>query len=325
MPIFQARNLAIFYRELASLVGSGITIIEAVDLVSAHVVNLPLKQAAVQIKQSLLQGVSLGDAFIQCSDVFPGWQANIIKYSETSGKLASGLEVLADYLEKDLETQQHIIAGLAYPVLLLHVAMFLLPVVNGFTCGIGSYFSGVLQLAIPLYGTAALLYYAARLKLLQQYKFAFDAFLLSIPVFGNIIRQIAVTRFIRALQCLCGSGVGIIGAWRMASEASGNESLKSSLLGAVTLIEKGELLSRAFIQSRVFDSQMIGLITAAEKSGSIVSTLNTIANYLEKGNQAAISTLTKIIPVFVYLAIAGYIGLRIISFYTTYFNKVFSF
>ena len=151
-----------------------------------------------------------------------------------------------------------------------------------------------------------------------------DNFILAIPKIGSITRQFALTRFIRALQVLSASGVSIIGGWKMAAESCGNDVIRNALLSGLPLLQEGQSLSRAFIQAGVFPASVIALITTAEKSGSIVQTLNTIAGYEERENETSIAVLTRVIPLLVYFIIAGFIGFRIISFYLGYFNQIFS-
>ncbi len=151
MPFLRTRRLYLFYRQLATLVSSGVSVIEAMDILSTRMGNNRLKSVVLAVKQYLLEGNSLSDAFAVFPGIFPVWQVNLIKYSETGGRITEGLTRLADHLERDYTLQQNIIVGLAYPVLLLHAAVFLLPLVN-IACGIGAYIAGVLKLIIPLYG-----------------------------------------------------------------------------------------------------------------------------------------------------------------------------
>ncbi len=325
MPIFRTRMLMLFYRELAQLVSSGVTIIEAMDILSKQGGYSQLNRVIGQIKQELAAGSSLGEAFSRFPDVFPALHVSIIRYSETSGRLAQGITGLADYLEKEYALQQSLIVGLAYPVILLHVAMFLLPIVNAVGCGAGGYIFGFLSIFIPVYGLVYLAYLVLRMRNNEAFKTSLDGFILAIPRIGDIVRQFALAKFIRALQVLSASGVSIISGWKMAGESCGNNAVRNALLTGLPILQEGQSLSQAFIQARVFPPSMIGLITAAERSGSIVQTLNTIASYSEKENETAIAVLTRIIPVFVYLLIAGFIGLRIISFYLGYFNRIFTF
>jgi type IV pilus assembly protein PilC len=314
----------LFYRELAQLVSSGVTIIEAIDIISRQGGYSQLNEVLVKISQDLKTGSSLGEAFLRYPEIFPSLHANMIKYSETSGRLAQGISSLADYLEKEYAMQQALIVGLAYPVLLLHAAMFLLPIVNAFGCNSGGYLRGFLGIFVPVYGLVFLVYLALRMRKSEGFKGGMDSFILGIPLIGNIVRQFALARFVRALQVLSASGVSIISGWKMASESCGNDAVKVSLLSGLPVLQEGRGLSQAFIQARVFPASMLGLISSAEKSGSIVQTLNTIASYSEKENETSIAVMTRIIPVFVYLLIAGFIGLRIVSFYLGYFNQIFA-
>lgn len=323
MPILRTRILYLFYRQLATLVSSGVSVIEAMDILSTRMGSRRFKSVVLAIKQYLLEGNSLSDAFAVFPGFFPAWQINLIKYSETGGRITEGLTRLADHLERDYRMQQNIIVGLAYPVVLLHAAIFLLPLVN-IACGIGAYIAGVLRLIVPLYGFIFLIYLSGRMLRFPQFRGIVDGFILGIPVFGNIARQLVLTQFIRALQCLCASGVAIITGWKMAADACGNKVIKDAVMNGLEAIEQGQEISKAFIQARVFSAEMISMITAAEKSGSLVQALNTIATFSEKENETAIAVLVSTIPIFVYLVIAGFIGFRIISFYLGYFNRLFS-
>jgi type IV pilus assembly protein PilC len=324
MWFLRTRMLMLFYRELAQLISSGVTIIEAMDILSNQGGRTGFNKVLEGIKQDLSAGSSLGEAFSHYPEMFPLLHINMIRYSETSGRLSSGIESLANYLEKEYAMQQSLMVGLAYPVLLLHAAMFLLPIVNGVSCGAGGYLGGFLSIFIPVYGLGFVVYLALRMRKNEGFKTGLDGFILGMPVIGNIARQFALARFVRALQVLSASGVGIVNGWDMASQSCGNNLIRDSLLTGLPLLQEGQGISKAFIRAGVFPASMIGLIVSAEKSGSIVQTLNTIAGYSEKENDTAMAVLTRVIPVLVYLLIAGFIGFRVISFYLGYFNRIFT-
>ncbi len=324
MPFRRTRMLMLFYRELARLVGSGIPIIAAMEML-ADQPGVPLIQrVAGIIKDSLNRGNTLAGAFAESPDMFPALHVSIMKYAETAGKPAECLDSLAGYMEKEYAMMQTIAVGLAYPVLLLHAAMFLLPIVNAVTCGLGGYLRGFFGIFIPVYGIVFLIWAAARMQRSEQFKTGMDAFMVSIPVIGDLIRRFAFTRFIRALQIMTASGVSIITGWRMSVEACGNNAVKNALFKGLPFLERGEGLSRAFRETGVFPPQMVGMIAVAERSGSIAQTLNTIAVYSEKENETAIGVLTRVVPVIVYILVAGFIAVRVISFYAGYFNTIFS-
>lgn len=324
MAFFRTRLLMLFYRELAQLTGAGVPIIEAVETLHKYGGHPGFNRVIGLIKRELAAGTSLGEAFALFPDVFPVLHANIIKYSEASGRLVQGITGLADYLEKEYAMQQSLIVGLAYPVILLHAAMFLFPIINAVGCKRGGYIGGFLEIFIPVYGGIFSIYLIFSMRGSEGFKTGLDNFILAIPKIGNIARQFALARFIRALQALSASGVSILSGWKMAGDSCGNNAVRNAILAGLPLLQSGQSLSQAFIHTRIFPSSIISLIATAEKSGNIVQVLNTIANYAEKENDTAIAVLTSIIPVLVYLLIAGFIALRIVSFYTGYFNSIFT-
>lgn len=318
--------LALFYREFASLISSGVSVIDGMAMLAEHAGSSRLREITFKIKEDAAQGISLGEAFAKFPDVFPEWQASIIKYSEKSGRLSQGFESLAAYLERDYSLQLGIITGLAYPVFLLHAAIFLLPLVNLFTCG-GSakYLRGVLAIILPLYGFPFLLFSFLRILNKPQLKTGFHIFLINIPLLGQLLRRIAVSRFILALHSLCSSGVPIISAWKIASEATGNETVKARIFKAAPFLEEGGQLSEAFIKSGLCDYRMAGLVKSAEKSGNLVEALEMIYKYSDKEINTAVGLIARILPVVIYLLVAAFIGSRVISFYLGYFRSNYLF
>jgi type II secretory pathway component PulF len=101
--------------------------------------------------------------------------------------------------------------------------------------------------------------------------------------------------------------------------------VEKSILRGLAVIERGGGISEAFSATRLFRANMIGMITAGEKSGSIDKMLGSMASLCEKENAVAVAVMVTVVPVFLYIFIAAYIGYRIVMFYTSYFNKIFSF
>ena len=325
MNIFLTRDLAMFYRQLSSLLASGIPIIEALDSLAHQAGPNRIQAIAMYMKQDVVDGAPLSEAFAKLTHTFPSWHINVIKYSEKSGHLAADFDLLAAYLEKEYSTQLSIVTKLAYPVLLLHIAFVLLPFVNAFTCGAKGYIGGLLGLVLPVYGLLLLVLAIRYLIQNSPLKIAYDRAVVNVWLIGPVMRQFALTRFIRALRCLCTAGVPIVSAWNMAAEACGNDFLKTAIHNGSLVIEQGQPISKALIQAGVFKPQTISMIASAEKSGTLVQMLTTINTYYEKETDAAIGIISVVVPTVVYLLIAGFIGLRIISFYSGYFQRVSTF
>jgi type IV pilus assembly protein PilC len=156
-------------------------------------------------------------------------------------------------------------------------------------------------------------------------RLALDNAVLSFPVAGNLVRQFCAARFCRALQSLSSAGVSIVTGWRLAADAAGNSVIKQSLLLALPLLESGNKISEALAATGVFSARAVQTIAVGEKSGSIVQTLDAMARQAERENEAATAMLARVVPIVLYLAVALFIGIRVISFYAGYYRSVFSF
>gem|GEM_PF-4707701 len=314
----------VFYRELATLVISGVDVVAAMDILQGHG-NGRIKDIAARLKRHISRGGTLADGLSALPDFSPAWHISIVRYSETAGRLADGLNRIADYLEKDYSMFQSLVFGLAYPVLLLHIAVFVLPITSLVTCGLAGYLRELLKVLLPLYGIVFLLFGIRKVFKQARFKNIYDLFSVNVPLWGKLTRRFVATRFVRALECLCASGVTIIEGWKIAAGACGNSIVEKSILRGLAVIERGGGISEAFSATRLFSANMIGMITAGEKSGSIDKMLGSMASLCEKENAVAVAVMVTVVPVFLYIFIAAYIGYRIVMFYTSYFNKIFSF
>jgi type IV pilus assembly protein PilC len=297
MDIFRSKSLSLFYRELSTLLASGMPVVQAMGELVQHVSYGLLRNTVWHIQADLEQGGTLAGAFAKFPQVFPEWQVGVIEAGEKTGRLAEMLKMIADQTEKNYADTLKLIVGLSYPAFLLVVALILLPFIRIGTCPTNGCASGVYRnlflLALICCGGYFLLRKAGARSSMQ-------AVALATPVFGKMVRQFAITRFVRALQSLTAAGVPILTGWRVAAGASGNE------------------LARA----NVFPAYMIGMISSGEKSGSIVKMLDSAAVFCEKENEAAIGVLLKVVPVIVYIAVASFVGLTIISTYSRYYNSI---
>ncbi|MBN1794044.1 MAG: type II secretion system F family protein [Candidatus Omnitrophica bacterium] len=324
MNIFCVRNLMIFYREFASLITSGIDVIEATRLLTRAASSALLKNAAGRIREDLIRGTRLSEAMRRHARLFPLWHIHLIHYSEHAGKLGEGLESIADYLEKEYDNQKKLIIGLAYPVFLLHATIFLLPLPALFTGCLAAYILGVLHYLVPVYLVLFLLYALKQMLVFPAVKKPYDAVILFVPVFGSLIKRINIIRFIRALKCLHDAGVAITLAWKTAIELCDNTRLRNRLLTGLRAIEAGLPLEEAFRRSTIFPPKVLSMVAVAEKSGSVGSMLDKMAQYGEKENEVVMGILLTTMPVVFYLFVAGFIAYKVITFYTEYFSKISS-
>jgi type IV pilus assembly protein PilC len=311
----------LFFRELATMVQSGLSIIDALADLAKNFPDASLRSAASYIMDDISSGLSLGDAFARFAHIFPEWQVGMIRYSEQSGRIAPTLTLIADQLEKDYASQLNLMTGLAYPLFILHVAIVLLPFTAFGSCGLAR----GLGLLVVLYLFAIIGFYILSRNNAAGTRQIMDSAVLSLPVVGNLVRQFCAARFCRALQSLSSAGVSIVTGWKLSADAAGNSVIKQSLLLALPVLESGRKISEALAVTRVFSDRAVQTISVGEKSGSIVQTLEAMAKHAERENEAATARLARVVPIVLYLAVALFIGIRVVSFYAGYYRSVFSY
>ena len=321
MNMFRVRNLMIFYREFATLITAGVDVLEAMRLMGATA-SPALKNAASRIREDLLKGKRLSEAMSRFHRLFPKWHIHLIHYSEHAGKLGQGLESITEYLEKEYENQKKLIIGLAYPVLLLHAAIFLLPIPTLFAGCPTAYVWGVLKYLGPVYLFFFLLFMLKQAMVFPAVKSTYDTMILFVPLFGSLIKRINIIRFMRALKCLHDAGAAITRAWKTSIELCDNTRLKNGLSKGLAAIEAGLPLEEAFRRSLIFPQKVLSMIAVAEKSGSIGSMLNKMAAYSEKENELVMGVLLTTAPIIFYLLVAGFIAFKVITFYLGYFSNI---
>ena len=318
------KSTLVFFEELSTLINSGTGVVEAVRTMADYLHDPRLRQTVASIKNELSRGNSLSGALARFPMLFPEWQINIIKYSEAGGILKDGLEKVLVQLRNDLAIKRTLLIGLAYPVLLFHIAVVLLPIASCINSGFCSYFTQVVMVLLPVYGVAFGLYgikKALQIFLTYQHDIAAVYF----PLLGRFFKSLCLARFIGVLQALCAAGVDIITGWRIAADSCGNIYLRDLLMQGMPLIKKGGSLSEAFFAAGVFPRKTLSMIAVGEKSGAIDVVLGRIATYAKQERETAVALFLTIVPVVVYIAVAVYIGYRVVSFYSGYFTKILNY
>jgi len=311
----------IFYEELADLINSGITVIEAMQAIEQSARNHRVKEQAAAIKNDLMNGATLSDAMAKFPAAFAAWQVNIVKYSEASGTLKKGMFKIVENLKADYAIRRKLLVGLAYPVLLFHLAIFLLPISALLQKGAGAYLSQVGMIIVPVY---LCLFAAYGLKRLLASVFIrqYCALVLYFPFWGRFVKSIHLARFTGVLECLCGAGVNITQGWKIAAESCDNAVLSDILLKGLAVVNQGGTLHAAFAVTKVFSAKTLSLVAIGEKGGSLESTLGRIVVYAQAENETVVNLLLTVVPVLIYVLVAAYIGYRVISFYSDYFSKI---
>lgn len=314
------RDLAIFYRQLATAVRAGIPVHRALISVAENTGKPRLRRVVQAVVNDLMQGKPLSRAMSRHPHVFDELQVALIQAGEEGGLLENMLERLADYLERDYKLRLKIRAGTFYPKVLLVAGIFI-PKVPVLVIGGGliPYLRETVGWAAPI--LLAVLAVVAVIRILLQiepFREAYDSIKLMIPGMGGLVRQLAMARFSRAMAALYSAGVPLPRAVAISALAADNYYLTKRLRGAIADIENGQPISESFRRTGVMPPLVLDMLHTGESTGNVDAMMDKVAEYYEQETDVKSSQAVIVLSVGVYLLIALWIASMIIGFWQGY-------
>lgn len=345
LTLFQGvklRDLTIFYRQFATMVNAGLTLVSSMGILVEQVENKTLSNVIKAVKSDVEAGSTLADAFSKHPKIFTELYISMIKAGEIGGVLDEILNKIADLMEKEFALKQKIKSAMAYPSFVAGAAVimsiFMLAFILPQFVAVFAQFGGELPALTLFFVTLTVLFnkfwyiffivFAALVFAFLAYiktpngKLNFDKFKLGVPIFGEINRKGAVARFTRILGTLIKSGVPILEALTVSSNAIGNLVVTSAVLGAKTKIKEGQSISGPLAASGVFPPMVTQMIMVGEESGELEEMLANVAKFYDQEVDRAVERLTAIIEPLMMAVIALTVGVMIIAMYLPIFNMV---
>jgi len=321
MSFFTLKNKISFFQQFASLTKSGIGILPTLEHLQQYAKGPLLPIITQELKTAAQQGQQLSVVFKKHELYFGKFPVALIRSGEVSGSLPENAQVIAAHLEDTYKNINRLLVGLAYPVLLLHLFILIMPAAVFFTNGPVAYFSQVFTKFLLLYGIAAVVYFAL-LIIKTTFRPVYDRIKLYIPVIGKLFRNMSIYKFLRGFASLYQSGMNSIESWQVAAELTDNAYLTAQLMGAKRIIDQGRPLTQAFQEAGIFPAEVVAMVNTGETSGNIDTMLLKASEYLDESTQRTMQIILRLLPVLVYLIIAGIIGYSIITGYMHYFSEI---
>ncbi len=328
-------EVAIFTRQLATLLDSGLPLVQSLTALIDQLEKSSLKRVVINVRDAVNSGVGFADALKRYPRAFPPIYTNMIQAGEAAGALEVVMERLADLSEKNVKMRNHIRSVLMYPILVagigLGVIIFLLvkvvptitsifsetrqalpaPTVILLTVSdfMRNYWWVLLPAAVGIY----LIYFSwSRGK---SGRSTVDRIKLRIPLFGTLIRKVAVVRFSRTLSTLLSSGAPLIQSLGIVENVVNNVIIAGSIEEAREAIKGGKSIAEPFRKNRVFPPIVVHMIAVGETSGSLEKMLMKVAQAYEDEVETTVSALTSLLePLMIVImgAVVGYIVLSIL-------------
>ncbi len=319
----QLSRRADFYHQLGSLTGAGLGLIRALEQLKRNPPDRSYREPITRALEQIAAGTTFTEAAQACGHWLPAFDLALLQAGEQSGRLDACFRLLADYYTDRARLARQMIGDLAYPVFLLHFAIFIFPFAAFFTSGNWvTYLYQTVGVLIPLYVVVALMIFAAQSRHGETWRACIESLLHPIPVLGQARRYLALGRLAAALEALLSAGVTIIEAWELAATASGSPALRRTVLGWRPLVNAGQTPAEVVSASGRFPDLFASQYATGEVSGQLDDTLGRLHAYYQEEGSRKLHGFSRWMPRAIYFCIVLMIAYRIINFYTGYFNQV---
>lgn len=317
-------DLALATRQLATLIGAGVPLVQALSALTEQVEGVRLKSVIGQIRDRVNEGATLADAMAQAgpfSDLYVG----MVRAGEAGGALEQVLARLAEYLEGQVRLRNKVSSILIYPTVMFGFACFVVGilvtvVLPGITDMLASlnkplpfYTRAIIDLSSFVRGwwwaiglvMAATIAGVRALVRTESGRARFDRLKLRLPVIGRTVRLLAISRFTRTLSTLLAGGLPIVRALDISKHVANNVVLGAAIDAARESVTEGQSLAQPLRASRHFPPMVIHMIEVGERSGEIESMLEKVAETYEEQVETAITRLTALLEPFLILIMVG--------------------
>jgi type IV pilus assembly protein PilC len=336
-----ATELAVFARQLATMISSGMSILRALYVLEEQTESKMLKETIVATRKDVEAGLSLSDAMARHPKVFSTLFVAMTQAGEAGGVLEGALLRVADQLEKDASLRRQIKSAMIYPILVVVVAVgimlalcaFLIPVFINVFKEFGGELPAITKVSV-LASEIVTGYYWAMFLVTGAVVFTFikwkkttwgrkqwDHFRLHIPMkIGTIVQEVAVARWSRTLASLTAAGVPLLLALDITGRTGGNVAIEEAMEGVIASVKRGGTIAAPLAQAPIFPMMVTHMVGVGEETGALDAMLDKVAEFYEDRVDASVKALTSIMEPIMIIVIGSLVGFIVISMYLPLFE-----
>jgi len=336
------RDIVIFTRQFATMINSGLPLVQALDILSEQSENPALKEVTRSVVYDVESGHTLADALRKHPKAFTELYVNMVAAGEAGGILDTILLRLATFMEKNDALVRKVKGAMIYPAVIFSVAgiaivillIFVIPVFQEMFAGIHQQLPMPTRIVIGASnilkrywwaiggGIAAFIFGIKRYYATPSGKLNLDKLMLNVPVLGDLIRKSAVSRFTRTLGTLIASGVSILEGLEITAKTAGNRVIHDAVMESRASIAGGETIAAPLEKSKVFPPMVISMIAVGEQTGGLDEMLSKIADFYDEEVDAAVEALLSLMEPVMIVVLGVVVGGMIIAMYLPIFNMI---
>ncbi len=339
-PKITKKDIVIFTRQFSTMIDAGLPIVQGLTILAEQAENKSFKKVLKQITKDVEGGATLADALQSHPKIFDSLFVGLVAAGEAGGILDTILQRLATYIEKSEKLKSQVKGALVYPAVVVSIAViviavimiFVIPVFQDLFASVGRALPLPTQIVVNMSdftkgnihymigGLIIFVWLFRRYYRTKSGKKKIDQLMLKLPIFGEIIKKVAVARFTRTLGTMVSSGVPILDALEITAKTAGNSVVEEIILDARKSIAEGQTIAEPLSENEVFPGMVAQMISVGEATGALDAMLAKIADFYDDEVDAAVAAMTSMLEPLLMLFLGGSIGGLVIAMYLPIFQ-----
>ncbi|NOQ20311.1 MAG: type II secretion system F family protein [Desulfobacterales bacterium] len=339
-PIVKEKDIILFARQFSTMIDAGLPIIQCLEILYTQQGNKTFKRMIKEIKEKVEGGATMAEALKRFPKHFDDLFVNMIAAGEAGGILDAILRRLAAYMEKAAKLKAQVKGAMTYPIVTLIIAVavlgvilvFVIPVFEEMFADFGGELPIPTQIVVAaseivkskivyiIIGIIILGFTARKFYATEKGQDVADNLLLKIPVFGELLRKVAVAKFTRTMGTMLASGVAILEALDIVAKTAGNRTVEKAIYDVRSGIAEGRTMADPLQESGVFPAMVCQMISVGESTGALDAMLEKIADFYDEEVDQAVDNLTALIEPFMLVFLGVMIGGLVVAMYLPIFK-----
>ena len=339
-PKVKTSDIILFARQFSTMIDAGLPIIQCLDILYSQQENATFKKMLRSIKDDVESGSTLAEALKKFPNEFDDLFVNMIAAGEAGGILDTILRRLSAYMEKAARLKSKVKGAMTYPIVTLIIAgavlavilVFVIPVFEEMFADMGGQLPAFTRMVVTvsdftkknviyiIVGLILFIFAFKKFHSTEKGRAFIDKNILRLPVFGDLIRKVAVSKFTRTMGTMLSSGVAILEALEIVAKTAGNKTIEQAVYTVRSDIAEGRTMADPLIESGVFPSMVCQMIAVGESTGALDAMLEKIAEFYDEEVDQAVENLTALIEPFMLVFLGITIGGLVIAMYLPVFK-----
>ncbi len=339
-PKVTNEDIIIFAKQFSTMIDAGLPIVQCLDILYSQQENVTFKKMLKEIKDGVESGATFAETLKKYPKQFDDLFVNMIAAGEAGGILDIILRRLSSYMEKAAKLKSQVKGAMTYPMITIAIAVivvavimiFVIPVFQEMFEGMGGQLPTPTLIVVGMsnfirdnilymiIGIVLFIYALKRFYKTEKGRLTIDTLLLKLPIFGDLLRKVAVAKFTRTMGTMLSSGVSILDALDIVAKTSGNKVVERSIYDIRFGIAEGRTMADPMLESGVFPSMVCQMISVGESTGALDAMLGKIADFYDDEVDQAVENLTAALEPMMMVFLGVIIGGLVVAMYLPIFK-----